>query len=278
MRPSDEWFNEMQRRIQESLNESKRQILRDEFGMVADYSSGSLPPEIEGEFLDHVLEFERQFEKAKPITVRERIGDPPILPIDDIPVEELDTAIDSLLELMEAHGVFVDFLGDVQVDEVYRYLTGKLLDEELDDIDIPGMQMCFTYATREYDAEMWTEEFVLSVLHRDKYIVHPGSSPIQFFNPAGIPITESEFHAAIEAVWAVLPPVKAHSLEALEVQVEGDEARTEAIVKWMSKRDQSNHQVRSTFRLTPSPYLDEAWEVVQTSFLDDVINHLNVTE
>lgn len=276
MRPSDEWFNEMQRRILESLNESKREVLRDEFGMIADYRSDNLPPEIESDFLDYVLEFERQFENAKSITVRERIGDPPILPLDEILVEELQQAIDSLLDLLETKGIFVDFLGEVEVNDVYRYLTGELLDEEIDDINIPGTSMCFTFATPEYNAEMWTEEFVLGVLHRDKYIVHPGSIPIQFYNPAGIPITEAEFHQAIVETWTVLPLIKAHSVETLTVQVTGNKARAEAIIKWTSENDQSEHQVASTFLLHPSPYLEDAWEVVQTSFLDDLRNDQNV--
>ena len=264
MRPSDEWFNEMQRRILESLNESKREVLRDEFGMIADYRSDNLPLEIESDFLDYVLEFERQFENAKSILVRERIGDPPILPIEEIPVEELQQAIDSLLDLMEANGIFVDFL------------TGELLDEEIDDINIPGARMCFTFASPEYNAEMWTEQFVMGVLRRDNYFVHPGSIPMQFYNPVGIPITEAEFHRAIVEIWSVLPPIKAYSVEMLAVQVKGSEARTEAIIKWTSENDQSEHKVTSTFLLHPSPYLEDGWEVVQTSFLDDLRNDQNV--
>lgn len=275
VRPSDEWFNEMQRRILESLNESKREVLRDEFGMLADYRSDTLSPEIEGDFLDYVLEFERQFEKAKRITVRERIGDPPILPLDEIPVEELQQAIDSLLDLLKTKGIFVDFLGEVEVIDVYRYLTGELLDEEIDDINIPGTSMCFTFATPEYNAEMWTEEFVVAVLRRDGHIVHPGSIPMQFYNPAGIPITEAEFQRAIVEIWSVLPSIKAYSVEMLAVQVTESEAQTEAIIKWTSEIERSERQVTSTFLLHPSPYLEDGWEVVQTSFLDDLRNRQN---
>jgi hypothetical protein len=278
MRPSDEWLDEIQRRIQESLNESKWDILRDRYGMVAGHRSADMPVEMESEWLDYVLEFERQFETAKSITVRERIGDPPIIPINDIPIEDMQAAIDAFLDLLDARGIAVDFLGDVDVVEVYQYLTGTLLDEEVDDMQIPGMCMVFTYATSEYNAEMWTEEFVSSILRRDEYVVHTGSIPIQFYNPAGIPVAATEFHEAIKEVWSVLPHVTAHSVEMLEVQVTGNEARTEVIIKWTSEGDTSEHQVTSTFLLHPSPYLDDGWEVVQTSFLEDLKNHLNAIE
>jgi hypothetical protein len=63
------------------LAQAKREQLRDEFGMQFDYVDPQLSPEAQNEWLDYVLEFERQFENAQRITVRERIGNPPIEPI-----------------------------------------------------------------------------------------------------------------------------------------------------------------------------------------------------
>ena len=69
-------LDDIRKQIQESLAESKREQLREEFGMLHDYTDPRLSPEAQNDFLDYVLEFERQFENAERITVRERIGNP----------------------------------------------------------------------------------------------------------------------------------------------------------------------------------------------------------
>jgi hypothetical protein len=70
----NESLDEIRRQIQESLAQSKREQLRDEFGMVHDYIDPKLSPEAQNDFLDYILEFERQIENVQSITVRERIG------------------------------------------------------------------------------------------------------------------------------------------------------------------------------------------------------------
>lgn len=61
---NQESLDEMRWRIQKSLAESKRQQLRDEFGMQMDYTSPTISPEAENEWLNYILEFERQFANA----------------------------------------------------------------------------------------------------------------------------------------------------------------------------------------------------------------------
>jgi hypothetical protein len=39
-------------------------------GLAFEYTDATLPPEVENEWLDHVLEFERQFEQGKRSWVR----------------------------------------------------------------------------------------------------------------------------------------------------------------------------------------------------------------
>ena len=45
-------------------------------------------------------------------------------------------AVTTLLELLAAHGIVVDFFGEVDELEAYRYLSEALLDEEMDDIRV----------------------------------------------------------------------------------------------------------------------------------------------
>jgi hypothetical protein len=247
---SNDWLDEIRRRVQESLSQAKRDTLRDEQGMKFEYTDARLPPEAENEWLDHVLEFERQFEQARRITVRERIGNPPIQPLSDLPQYAVDEAVTALLELLAAHNIAVDFLGDVDEAEAYRYLTEELLDQEMDDIRIEGMVTHFTYSTPEYDVQMWVDDFVQDVFTHEKEYFLPGLAKQPLFNAQGEPVTAEQF-------------------QRITTQVDGDEAEVWALVAWNDEAQQTEGQVESHFRLQPSPYT--GWDVVQTSLLDDLL-------
>jgi hypothetical protein len=267
---NNEWLDEMRRRIQESLSHAKRDELRNKYDLEFEYTDSRLSPEVENEWLNHALEFERQFEQAERITVRERIGDPPIQSLGELPLYAVGEAVTALLDLLAVHGVAVDFLGDVDELEAYRYLTEELLDEEMDDIRVEGMTTHFTYSIPEYDVQMWVENFVLDVFTQEKEYFLPGLAKQPLFNAQGEPITAAQFQQTIEAVWEHLPPTNRVTVKPITVQVEGDEARVCAVIAWNDAAQKSNGQVEAHFRLQPSPYT--GWDVVQTSLLDDLLS------
>jgi hypothetical protein len=239
--------------------------------MEFEFSDSRLSPEAENEWLDHVLEFERQFEQAKRITVRERIGNPPIQPLNGLPLYAMEGAVTALLELLAAHNIAVDFLGEVDNLEAYRYLTEELLDEEMDDIRIEGMVTHFTHSTPEYDVQMWVESFVSDPFTHETDYFLPGLKNQPLFNAQGESITATQFQEMIEAVWDRLPSTNCVTVEPITVQVENDEAKVWAVVIWKDEAQQVKGQVESYFRLQPSPYT--GWDVVQTSLLDDLLVH-----
>lgn len=258
----------MRRQIQDSLRQSKRDELRDKFGMQAEYTNPNLPPESEISFLDDVLEFERQFENVKTITVRERIGNPELKPLDEIPLYALEQAVDDLLDLLAENGVGVDFLGDFDDIAAYRYLTEELLDEEIDDLR-GGWMSVFTPSTLEYDVQMWVENFVLDLFIREHEYFLSNLDKQPLFDMAGEPITAVHFRNQIEKVWQHIPATNKFSIEPISVQVEGDEGTVTAVLSWRNNENKPIGQVESTFRLQPSPYT--GWDVVQTSILGDLL-------
>jgi hypothetical protein len=266
---NNDWLDEMRRRVQETLSQAKKDKLRDEYGMEFEYTDSGLSPEAENEWLDHVLEFERQFEQAGRISVRERIEDPPIQPLGDLPPYGVDEAVTALLDLLAAHNIAVDFLGDVDEAEAYRYLTEELLDQEMDDIRVEGMVTHFTYSTPEYDVQMWVEEFVLDVFTHEKEYFLPGLAKQPLFDAQGQPVTAEQFQRTIEAVWERLPRTNRFTVKPITVRVAGDEAEVWAIIAWEDEAQQTEGQVETYFRLQPSPYT--GWDVVQTSLLDDLL-------
>lgn len=99
--------------------------MRGEFGMQFDDADSQLGPEAHNEWLDYILEFERQFENASRITVWERIGNPPIEPVENIPLYALEEAVDNLLDLLAEHGIVIDFMGDWNDMVAYRFITDE---------------------------------------------------------------------------------------------------------------------------------------------------------
>ncbi len=261
-------LDEMRRRIQESLIRAKQEKLRDEYGMQAHFAAPGLPPEVEIEWLDSVLEFERQFKNAQTITVRERIGNPPLRPLEEIPLYELEQAVTDLLELLAENGVGVDFLGDFDDIAAYRYLTEELLDEEIDDLR-GGWMAVFTPSTPEYDVQMWVEHFVMDLFMQEREYFLAAFDKQPLFDMAGRAITAEQFRAQIEAVWQRLPATNQFSVEPIVTQVEGEEGTVTAVISWRNHADETTGRVESYFRLQPSPYT--GWDVVQTSLLDDLL-------
>lgn len=265
--PEEHELDDMRRQIQESLIQSKREQLQEQYGMEFDHMNSRLSPEAQNEWLDYVLEFERQFENAPIITVRERIGSPPIQPVTEIPLYALEEAVNNLLDLLAEHGIVVDFMGEWDDLAAYRFITEELLDEEMDDIRIEGMRAHFEATTPEYDVQMWVDTFVgdLFVQDRDYFSQSLDKQPL--FDGDGTPLSLAQFMQKVERVWAHLPGRCHADLNFIATQVEEEEAEVTAVITWHMNNTQK--QVESFFRLQVSPYF--GWDVVQTSLLDDLL-------
>ncbi|MEZ4682991.1 MAG: hypothetical protein R2932_53160 [Caldilineaceae bacterium] len=76
--------------------------------------------------MNYIEEFERQFEDAGRISVREYLGYPIVVPLDSIAPEYLPQELDQLLEFMYERGVAVHFLSEVEDREAYRFIVEEL--------------------------------------------------------------------------------------------------------------------------------------------------------
>ncbi len=153
-------------------NEEKKKQLEEEFG--ANYWSPSnksaLPPEIENEFLNHIMDFENLYKDAKRVTVYEFIEKPPYRKLGEMSDEEVSEELENLLNYMNEHQVNLDTLCEVDDRELYRFITQELFLEEKDDVHIPGMMSCFTYEefypNHAYDITRYANEFFTSYLDK----------------------------------------------------------------------------------------------------------------
>ena len=119
-----------------------------ERGMQLNMGGGAdLPPEVENEFLKHIQEFERQFDQEKTIRLVDKIGNPGhFRKVAEIPDESLIDAYEELLGHLGKHGICFEVLSpNIDIRELYRFITEELFEHEMEDISIPGMFTHFIY-------------------------------------------------------------------------------------------------------------------------------------
>jgi hypothetical protein len=107
----------------------------------------TLPPEIENQFLNNVMAFEKQFEEHKTIKVFDKIGRPQhFKPVAKISDGEIAEAWTKLSDHLNDHGIDLDVCSpNISVRELYRFATEELFEQEMDDIGMPGWTTNFIY-------------------------------------------------------------------------------------------------------------------------------------
>lgn len=135
-------------------------------------SEGELPPEMEGQWLDYIKQFEEQLAKRKKILVYDLIGRPHFTPVGSISDNAISEELAQLRDLMHRHSITVDSNAGVSDREMYRFVTEELFNEETNDIQIDGLITCFIYEeyhpNHEYDIRSRCTEFVHHVLDKSK--------------------------------------------------------------------------------------------------------------
>jgi hypothetical protein len=118
-----------------------------QFGKVEGIGENDLPPELENQFLQNIMAFEKQFAERKTIKVYDKIKQPThFKPVAEIADEDIDEAWTTLQNYMQKFGVNLDVISpNIKSRELYRFATEELFEQETDDIDIPGMMSGFIY-------------------------------------------------------------------------------------------------------------------------------------
>jgi hypothetical protein len=149
----DDYYN---KKIENGL---KKKELEEKYG--AHFSEfNESPPEIEGQWLNSIDEFEKQHSNAKTTSVWEYMDKPHYQRIDELKPHEISHELKRLFELMRKNNIVLDTLCKVEDSELYRFITEELFQQEMDDIRIPGMMSCFTYEEFHPNAKLDIEQAI----------------------------------------------------------------------------------------------------------------------
>ena len=108
---------------------------------------GDLPRDLEHHFLTHVPALEKQIDEQKTIRLIEKLGNPVhFKPTNETPESEFEKAWKELSGYMQEYGVFVDvYTPNISAKELYRFSIEELFNEEILDLNLPGLMLHFIY-------------------------------------------------------------------------------------------------------------------------------------
>jgi len=267
--------DDFQNRIQRILNEKKKEDLREQYGMLFEGHREEMPPQAEGEWLDYIAEFERQFEGARQVSIRERIGNPEVRQLTQIPESELAAELDRIFELLDRNNIAIDFLHEQDIREMYRFVTEELLDEMTDDIHVPGMISHFIYEefhpNDEDDITQAIDEFLYALfkegLKDHKSMWYYTLSREDMHDANDTPLSMEEFKMLVNRFYEAYPVITDHSVEINTIMKKGDHAMAQVHIKWYGVAKDETAIVKnegpSEFRLTRSMY--GGWDIVQVN-------------
>ncbi len=91
-----------------------------------------------------ILDIHAYLESCGTTTVRKSIGDPPFLPLAEIPPTQLKAEVERILELLADQSIEV-YLDGCSPAEAYRYLTTDVMSAEIEDPRAPGWGIVFVH-------------------------------------------------------------------------------------------------------------------------------------
>jgi hypothetical protein len=125
----------------------KMKIMLEHGAQFGGNENNELPAEVENEFLNNMMAFEKQFGEHKTIKIFDKIGRPQhFRPVNEISDDNIDKAWNELCDYMNEHGIDLDVCSpNITVRELYRFTTEELFEHETDDMDLPGFTTNFIY-------------------------------------------------------------------------------------------------------------------------------------
>jgi hypothetical protein len=110
-------------------------------------TDSELSPDIENEFLNYIMEFEKQSENPTYIKVFDKIERPTnFKPSSLIPDELIEQAWQNLSGYLNQYKINLDVCSpNISSRELYRFTVEELFEHEMSDMHVPGMMHCFIY-------------------------------------------------------------------------------------------------------------------------------------
>ncbi len=166
MESEDKLTSEEELRAENELLRLKLQL---DHGMQHSDSS-MLTPETENQWLNHIYNFEQQYQNSQQVKVYDFVGRPAFSKLADLSGKDVSKALKDILSTMERKGIVLDCSCEYEDAVIYKFITEELFEYEMDNMSIEGMTHHFTYEefhpNHNNDLRRQAKEFIESLLHR----------------------------------------------------------------------------------------------------------------
>jgi hypothetical protein len=141
-----------------------------EHGMQS-YQSNGLNPLLENQWLNYIYQHEQMHRQCGRVSVYDYVGRPAFRTIENLKREEVTAELERLLNIMRQHGVQLDCICRYDDNDIYRFLTTELFNEEMDNIHMPGLVNHFTYEdfhmNHQHEIERTGVELIRSIYQHE---------------------------------------------------------------------------------------------------------------
>lgn len=228
-------------------NELRKLKLRAEFGaefMEDNNDKSDIPVELESQFLDYVEKFEEAAAKKEVKKVKAILGNPSFKKPEDLDDNSISKELDKVLEFMSLHNIELDVIYEVENREIYRFIIEELLEEDVNVVDIPGMNTCFIYEefhpNHAEDLKRESVDFLKMLLKQDFEFINFHCADRLIYNQKEIPLDQF-IEKAIELLEKqneiILPEV-----EVKNVEIENDKAKVSCIIQFENVSEKQINQ------------------------------------
>lgn len=126
-------------------NDIMKLKLQAEFGAKFGEMEADMPPELEHQFLQHVYDFEKAWQKQEAVTVGALLDNPDFTAYDELGEGGEQQAWQEVQDLYAAKNISVDFTNEYPLEVKYRFATEELPLHETMFVNMPGMMLGFIY-------------------------------------------------------------------------------------------------------------------------------------
>jgi hypothetical protein len=160
-------------KIRAENNLLKAKIIAEHGGHVSDNMGENLSAEVENQFLNNIINFEKLNRNAKNIQIRKKIGAvkfPNEYELDDV---QLGLYLEQVVGKLGEHQIHLDVIHDYPDRVIYKFITEELFDYEIEDAQVSGFICHFIYEefhpNFENDAEDLCKEFIISLFDKEQH-------------------------------------------------------------------------------------------------------------
>lgn len=243
-------------------NELLKLKLTGEFGMLSQ-SESTVEPELENDFLKHILEFEKQHEQSKAVKLIDHLGNPSFTDAADLTDDQIEAELDRLLDLMEAQNIRLDVCEDYDAIVIYKFLTEELFQEEIYPMNIPGMFHHFIYEefhpNHKKDIESRGIDFLNAILEKEweEFTTSYFLEPIVSFNDQDY--DRALFSKIISEFQLIHFPISIQSidLKKIEFTSEKENAEVHFSIHYQSEKSGTSFKGVAILKLT----YDFVWSI-----------------